>query len=77
MASAPDLLGQAYGLTPAEQRVLAHIVEAGSVAEAAERLRLSQATVKTHLQRIFSKTGTARQTELVRLSAGFAGPLSR
>jgi DNA-binding CsgD family transcriptional regulator len=55
--------------------VLAHIVEAGSVAEAAERLRISQTTVKTHLSRIFDKTGTARQADLVKLLAGFSGPL--
>jgi DNA-binding CsgD family transcriptional regulator/PAS domain-containing protein len=72
---APDLVGRAFGLTPAEQRVLAHIVEAGSVAEAAERLRVSETTVKTHLHRVFSKTGTARQADLVKLLTGFAGPL--
>jgi DNA-binding CsgD family transcriptional regulator len=72
---APDLVGRAYGLTPAEQRVLSHIVEAGSVAEAAERLRVSETTVKTHLSRIFDKTETGRQADLVKLLAGFAGPL--
>jgi DNA-binding CsgD family transcriptional regulator len=72
---APDLVGRAFGLTPAEQRVLAHIVEAGSVAETAERLRVSETTVKTHLHRVFSKTGTARQADLVKLLTGFAGPL--
>jgi DNA-binding CsgD family transcriptional regulator len=37
-------------------------------------LGVSQATVKTHLKRIFGKTGTARQVDLVKLIAGFAGP---
>ena len=74
-ALAPDLVGRAFRLTPAERRVLSHIVEAGSVAEAAERLRISEATVKTHLSRIFDKTGTARQADLVKLLAGFSGPL--
>jgi DNA-binding CsgD family transcriptional regulator len=72
---APGLVGRAFGLTPAEQRVLSHIVEAGSVAEAAERLRVSETTVKTHLSRIFDKTGTGRQADLVKLLTGFAGPL--
>ena len=72
---APDLVGRTFGLTPAERRVLAHITEAGSVAETAERLRISQTTVKTHLSRIFDKTGTARQADLVKLLAGFSGPL--
>jgi len=74
---APDLVGNAFGLTPAERRVLAHIVEAGSVAETAERLRVSETTVKTHLHRVFAKTGTARQADLVKLLTGFAGPLVR
>lgn len=37
-------------------------------------LGISQATVKTHLERIFGKTGTARQADLVKLIAGLAGP---
>jgi DNA-binding CsgD family transcriptional regulator len=45
------------------------------VAETAEALGVSEATLKTHLNRIFSKTGTQRQPDLVRLVAGFASPL--
>ena len=37
----------------------------------AEALGLTQATVKTHLHNVFRKTGTARQSELVKLVAGF------
>jgi len=36
----------------------------------AEMLGLSQATVKTHLQNLFRKTGVSRQSELVKLVAG-------
>jgi len=36
----------------------------------AELLGLSQATVKTHLQNLFRKTDTGRQSELVKLVAG-------
>ena len=42
--------------------------------EVAHMLGISQATVKTHLKRIFDKTGTARQSDLVKLVAGFTGP---
>ena len=38
-------------------------------------LGVSQATVKTHLQRVFGKTGAARQSELVKLIAGYMSPL--
>jgi DNA-binding CsgD family transcriptional regulator len=33
-------------------------------------LGISQATVKTHLHNLFRKTGTRRQSELVKLVAG-------
>jgi DNA-binding CsgD family transcriptional regulator len=31
--------------------------------------------VKTHLGRLFEKTGTSRQADLVKLVAGFSNPL--
>jgi DNA-binding CsgD family transcriptional regulator len=37
----------------------------------ADLLGSSQATVKTHLHNVFRKTGTCRQSELVKLTAGF------
>ena len=33
---------------------------------------LSQPTVETHLHRVFAKTGTRRQAELVKLVAGYS-----
>ena len=47
------------------------------MAETADALGITQATVKTHLHRLFRKTATARQVELVKLVAGFANPLVR
>jgi DNA-binding CsgD family transcriptional regulator len=46
------------------------------VAETAEALGIAETTTKTHLQRIFSKTGTSRQADLVRLVAGYTGPVA-
>src|SRR5205807_6206400 len=54
-------VARAFGLTPAEQRVLLAIVEVGGVPEAAETLGIAETTVKTHLYRVFSKTGAGRQ----------------
>jgi DNA-binding CsgD family transcriptional regulator len=65
-----------YKLTPAELRVLMAIVEIGGVPEVAPVLGISESTVKTHLQRVFEKTGTSRQADLVKLVAGFMNPLS-
>lgn len=63
-----------YRLTKAELRVLAAICEVSSVSEAAEVVGASEATVKTHLQRLFAKTGTNRQADLVKLVAATASP---
>jgi DNA-binding CsgD family transcriptional regulator len=59
-----------YGLSAAEARVFDAVFKAQGIKAIAELLGLSQATVKTHLQRLFRKTGTKRQTDLVKLVAG-------
>jgi DNA-binding CsgD family transcriptional regulator len=70
------LIASAFGLTPAELRVLLAIVEVGGVPETSQRLGVAETTVKTHLYRIFSKTGASRQADLVKLAAGFSNPLA-
>jgi DNA-binding CsgD family transcriptional regulator len=55
--------------------VLVAVIEIGGVRETAEALGLSEATVKTHLNRLFNKTGTSRQADLVKVVAGFSSPL--
>jgi len=64
-----------YRLTPSESRVFAAIVDVGGVSAVAEALGISEATVKTHLQRLFEKTGMRRQTDLVKMVAGHTNPL--
>ena len=59
----------AYGLTPAEARVALAVSSGLTISEAAIRLGLSPNTIKTHLRKVFAKTGTNRQTELARLVA--------
>ncbi len=68
-------LAESYGLTAAETRVLEKLIETQSPAKVAERLGLSLYTVKSHLRKIFQKTGTARQVELLRLIECFRVPL--
>jgi DNA-binding CsgD family transcriptional regulator len=70
------LVARAFGLTPAELRVLLAIVEVGGVPETAEVLGIAETTVKTHLHRVFAKTGVNRQADLVKLAAGFSTPLA-
>lgn len=70
-----DGVAQAYGLTAAESRLLAAIIEGDGVDVAARRLGITRSTAKTHLQHIFAKTFTSRQSELVRLVASTVPPL--
>ena len=70
-----EVIGKHYKLTPMELRVLFAIVQVGGVSEAAEALGIAASTVKTHLQRLFGKTGTERQADLVKLVASYISPL--
>jgi DNA-binding CsgD family transcriptional regulator len=56
-----------WGLTEAEARVAALLAAGHAPREAADKLGISFNTVRTHLQRIFAKTDTARQGELIGL----------
>jgi DNA-binding CsgD family transcriptional regulator len=55
-----------FGLTVAEARVLAEIIGGDGLLAAAARLKVTEATARTHAQHILAKTGTTRQTELIR-----------
>jgi len=72
---APETIRDIFKLTAAELRVLLTTAEFGGIAETARRLDVAQSTVKTHLGRIFTKTDTGRQADLVKLLATFSSPL--
>jgi DNA-binding NarL/FixJ family response regulator len=62
-----EMLCRLYGLTPAEGQFAARLVAGDTVQEACERFGIGVATGRTHLSRIFSKTGTNRQADLIGL----------
>ena len=62
-----DLLSLFYDLSHAEARVASLLVHGKSVKEVSEGLQVSLNTARTHLKRIFEKTGTRRQAELMQL----------
>jgi DNA-binding CsgD family transcriptional regulator len=70
-----EALASHYQLTSTELRVLIGVVQIGGVPEIADAFGVSRATVKTHLSRLFDKTGTSRQADLVKIVTGFASPL--
>jgi DNA-binding CsgD family transcriptional regulator len=73
--SAPETIAKVYKLTPTELRVLLAIVEVGGVPEVAAALGVAESTIKTHVGRLFEKTGAGRQADLVKLVAGYCSPL--
>jgi DNA-binding CsgD family transcriptional regulator len=58
---------QAFGLSPAESRLLPLLIEGQTPTEIAQSLDLKLPTVRSQLSAIFAKTGTTRQQELIRL----------
>ena len=60
-------LREKFGMTPAEAAFAVEILNGDGIQAAADRLSISRATARTHLSRIFDKTGTRRQAELVRV----------
>jgi DNA-binding CsgD family transcriptional regulator len=54
-----------YGLTRGESALAGKLVQGKSIEDAADELFISAHTARTHLKRIFMKTDTHRQPELV------------
>jgi DNA-binding CsgD family transcriptional regulator len=66
-AELPPRLRQLYGLTRVEAEVAARLVKGMGLPEIAEDLGVTIHTVRGHLKRLFAKTNTHRQAELVRV----------
>ena len=58
----------ALGITPRELEVLQLIAEGLSNKEMADRLCVSENTIKTHTSRVFDKLGASRRTQAVQLA---------
>lgn len=76
---APLMPGEAfarlYRLTGGELRVLLALAQGLGGKEAAGLLSISEPTIRTHLQRIYSKTNTLRQSDLLRLFQNATPPI--
>ena len=71
LESAGSTVASLFQLTQAEQRVFEQIAAGRSVDDASATLGIAESTIRTHLLKIFAKTGTSRQAELVALAADF------
>jgi DNA-binding CsgD family transcriptional regulator/PAS domain-containing protein len=76
---APPFPGEAFaklhGLTGSELRVLLAMAPGLSVKQTGELLGISETTARTHLQHIYEKTGTSKQTELMHLFTSSTPPV--
>jgi DNA-binding CsgD family transcriptional regulator len=65
----PDqtLLAKLFGFTPAESKVASLVMQGNTVEDVAAKLHISPHTTRNHLKRLFSKTNTKRQGELVHM----------
>ncbi len=63
----PRTLARLYQLTTAESRLAELLMQGETVVRAAAQLGISHNTARTHLQRIYQKTGTTHQSDLVRI----------
>ncbi|MCC6452617.1 MAG: helix-turn-helix transcriptional regulator [Acidobacteria bacterium] len=61
------VLRKLYDLTPAEAAVASRLAKGESVEQICDHLTITANTCRTHLKRIYSKTSTSRQGELISL----------
>ena len=66
--SVNDASVERLGITPRELEILGLIAAGLSTREIAERLFVSENTVKTHAGRLFDKLGARRRTQAVQLA---------
>jgi DNA-binding CsgD family transcriptional regulator/PAS domain-containing protein len=64
----------AFGLTPAETRVLKGLLAGRTLAETATALGIARSTANAHLDHIFVKTGVTRQADLIRFAIELISP---
>jgi len=62
-----DVIGELFGLTQAEARLAACLMQGMTLGEAAAALSVTRNTARNQLQSVFSKVGVSRQADLVGL----------
>ena len=71
-----DALAHLYDFTPTEAQIFELICQGLKQEEISSELGIARSTVKTHLLRVFKKTGCDRQVDLVKLAGRLSAPVS-
>jgi two-component system nitrate/nitrite response regulator NarL len=66
-SGSPQIEKRSMQFTEREKQVLAMVFEGSASKEIADRLRVSESSVKASLQRLFAKTGVRTRSQLVRV----------
>ena len=75
MPPSQEILSALSGLTSSESRIALMIADGSTPADAAGKLGVTMNTMRTHLSRIFDKTGANSQPALVRFVANLSMPV--
>ena len=70
-----DIAAAIFGLSPAQKQLAGFVAEGLTLAEMAERMGITPNTARTHLDRIFEKTGVRTQPALVRVLLSTGAPV--
>lgn len=73
----PAVLARLFGLTRREADLATRLAAGDTLADAAEALRISRETARSHLKAVFDKTDTRRQSDLTTLLHRAAPPMPR
>jgi DNA-binding CsgD family transcriptional regulator len=57
----------AFGLTPAEAKLATLLYNGGNVRQAAEQLGITEGSARQYIRRIFGKTQSSRQVDMIRM----------
>lgn len=70
-----DVAAMIYGLSPTQRRLTGHVAQGRSLPEIADAMGITAHTARTHLNRVFEKTGVHSQPALVRVLLSAAAPV--
>jgi DNA-binding CsgD family transcriptional regulator/PAS domain-containing protein len=70
-----EAIAAVFDLSPAEIRILQGLLTGRAPAEIADDLGLATPTVRSHLANIYAKTGTGRQSDIIRLAVQLISPV--
>ncbi len=73
----PHVLRGLYGFTPGELRVAVLVAEGRRPVEISRALGISVETVRSHLKRLYQKSGASGRAQFVRMFSGSLASLSR